>query len=143
MDLGGFFWHFLTLIVHPFSSARPAQLVSGGGAAGDGGDDGGSGPHKSQVFLHFRFFLSGYLSHFFFLHVSPSLSEHAGVLGGGDHGGEGDGGGGEGDGGGGLGDGGLGGGVGGGGGCDGGDGGKGGGLGLGGAAGGHVPFQLP
>ena len=80
MDLGGFFWHLSTLIVHSVSSARPAQLVGGGG------DDGGSGPHKSQVFLHFRFFPSGYLSHFFFLHVTPPLSEHAGALGGGDHG---------------------------------------------------------
>ena len=59
MDVGGFFWHFLTLIVHLFLLVRPAQLVSGGGAAGDGGDDGGSGPHKLQVFLHFRFLLSG------------------------------------------------------------------------------------
>ena len=90
IDLGGFFWHFLTILVilHFFLSARPEQLVSGAGGAA-GGDAGGSGPHKSQVFLHFRFFLSGYLSHFFLLHVSPSLSEHEGEGGGGDGGGAG------------------------------------------------------
>ena len=53
---------------------------------GDGGG-GGCGPHSSQVFLHLRFFLSGYLSHSFFLHFSPSLSAHADGLGGGGGGG--------------------------------------------------------
>ena len=91
IDLGGFFWHFLTILVilHFFLSARPEQLVSGAGVAAGGDAGGPSGTHKSQVFLHFRFFLSGYLSHFFLLHVSPSLSEHEGEGGGGDGGGAG------------------------------------------------------
>ena len=73
--------------MHFFWSARPAQSVSGGGGdggGGDGGSDGGSGPHSLQVFLHFRFFSGRYLRHFFLLHVTPSLSAHAGELGGGD-----------------------------------------------------------
>jgi len=54
MFFGGLFLHFLILILHFLASERPLQLTSGGGA--DGGAVGGSGPHKSQVFLHFCFF---------------------------------------------------------------------------------------
>jgi hypothetical protein len=98
MDFGGFFLHFLTILVilHFFWSARPAQLVSGGDGDGDGGGGGGGGndvgsdPHWLQVFLQFRNLLSRYLSQSFFLHFCPSLSVHADGLGGGggndDHG---------------------------------------------------------
>ena len=97
MDFGGFFSHFLTLILHASSSVRPPQLTSGS----DGGE-GGSGSHKPQVFLHACFFsgLQCLFLHFFF-----AVSTHAGGLGGGGEGlgGDGDGGGGEGLGGGGWG----------------------------------------
>ena len=100
MDFGGFFSHFLILILHASSSLRPPQLTVG--SDGDGGADGGSGSHKPQVFLHAFFFsrsLQCLFLHFFFL-----VSTHAGGLGGGGEGlgggGEGLGGGGEGNGGG-------------------------------------------
>ena len=98
MDFGGFFSHFLTLILHASSSGRPPQLTSGS----DGGE-GGSGSHKPQVFLHACFF-SGFLQ-CLFLHFFFAVSTHAGGLGGGGEGlgGDGDGGGGEGLGGGGWG----------------------------------------
>ena len=51
MDFGGFFSHFLILILHALSSLRARQLVSG--SSGDGGADGGSVSHRPQVFLQF------------------------------------------------------------------------------------------
>ena len=54
MDLGGFFWHLSTLIVHSVSSARPAQLVGGGSDdGGSGGGEGGGAGQKKQDPLHF------------------------------------------------------------------------------------------
>ena len=59
MEFGGFFLHFVTLILHFLLSVRLLQSTSGsagGGGGGDGGAEGGSGSHESQVFLHcFRF----------------------------------------------------------------------------------------
>ena len=67
IDFGGFFSHFLVLILHASSSLRPPQLTSG--SEGDGGADGGSGSHKPQVFVHAFFFsrsLQCLFLHFFF-----------------------------------------------------------------------------
>jgi len=54
MNLGGFFSHFLILILHALS-LRPPQLSSGsdGDGGADGGSDSGSGSQEPQVFLHF------------------------------------------------------------------------------------------
>ena len=53
MEFGGFFLHFVTLILH-FLLLRPLQSTSGsaGGGGGGGGAEGGSGSHEPQVFLH-------------------------------------------------------------------------------------------
>ena len=90
MDFGGFALHFLTIlaILHFFLSARPGQLVSGGGADA-GADGGGSGLHKPQVSLHFSFFAGLYFLHFFGMHFLSVSAQSNGI--GGD--GEGDGGG--------------------------------------------------
>ena len=102
IDFGGFFSHFLVLILHASSSLRPPQLTSG--SEGDGGADGGSGSHKPQVFVR-AFFFSRSLQ-CLFLHFFFAVSTHAGGLGDGCEGlgGDGDGGGGEGLGGGGEGE---------------------------------------
>ena len=54
MEFGGFFLHFVTLILHFLLSVRLLQSTSGsaGGGGGDGGAEGGSGSHEPQVFLH-------------------------------------------------------------------------------------------
>ena len=50
MDFGGFFSHFLTILVilHFFLSARPGQLVSGDGADGGGGGEGEGGGGEGE-----------------------------------------------------------------------------------------------
>jgi len=82
MNLGGFFSHFLILILHALS-LRPPQLSSGsdGDGGADGGSDSGSGSHKPQVFLH-AFFFSESLQ-CLFLHFFSNVSTHGEGLGGG------------------------------------------------------------
>ena len=55
-EFGGFFLHFVILILHFLWSLKPLQSTSGsagGGGSGDGGAEGGRGSHEPQVFLHF------------------------------------------------------------------------------------------